>query len=160
MRTRSVRSVVYLGAGLGLIVAIFAAVEFFDASIRVACTVNSWVSCAAVDNSGLTSTLWVPDWLWGIGGFVVILIVASLAEQRPDDPRRAYALLAVTTGGVALSVYLLYVELALIHALCLVCVAAYLFGGVAWGGAIALVRRAPSDTEEDDETADESDAVE
>jgi uncharacterized membrane protein len=142
MRTRTIRSVVYLAAGIGLIVAIFAAAEFFEASLRSFCTVNTFFSCAAVDNSGRTTTLGIPDYLWGIGGFLAILIVAGLAESRRSDPRCTYALLGVTTAGVALSLYLLYVELALIGALCLVCASAYTFGAIAWIGSIPLARRA------------------
>ena len=157
MRVRTLRSVVYLAAGLGLIVAVFAAAEFFDASLRSICSVSSFFSCQLVDQSGLTTTLGVPDYLWGIGGFVAILVVAALAEQRPADRRRAYALLGVTTAGVALSLYLLYVELAQIHALCLVCVSAYLLCGVAWVGAIAVARRVPDESDDDGSTAESSD---
>ncbi|MGI0131248.1 MAG: vitamin K epoxide reductase family protein [Thermoplasmata archaeon] len=157
MRTRSIRSVVYLAAGLGLLVAIFAAAEFLDATLRSVCSVNSFFSCSLIDESSFTNTLGVPDYLWGIGGFVAILIAAALAEQRPADPRRAYALLGITTVGVALSLYFLYVELALIHGLCPVCVAAYLLGGVSWVGSVALVRRLPDRASVDEETDDSGD---
>jgi uncharacterized membrane protein len=157
MRTRDVRSAVYLASGLGLIVAIFAAAEFFDAALRSICSVNSFFSCQTVDSSGLTNTLGIPDYAIGILGFIAILVVAALAEQRPGDRRVAYTLLAVTTAGVLVSLDLLYVELAEIHALCLVCASAYFLGGVAWVGAIELARRAPSDPEDDTETEDETD---
>jgi len=157
MRTRAVRSVVYFAAGLGLIVSIFAAAEFFDAALRSVCSVSSFFSCALIDESGLTTTLGIPDYLWGIGGFVVILVVAALAEQRPNDRRLAYGLLGVTTLGVVLSLYLLYVELGLIHALCPVCATAYVLEGVAWVGAIELVRRAPTTTDGDDDAEDPPD---
>jgi uncharacterized membrane protein len=163
MRTRTVRSVVYLATGLGLIVALFAAAEFFDAALRSVCSVSSFFSCQLVDESGLTTTLGVPDYLWGIGGFVAILVVAALAEQRPSDLRRTYALLGVTTLGVVLSLYLLYVELALIHALCLVCASAYLLEAVAWVGSVELVRRGRASASDDDDSDvddDESDGDE
>jgi uncharacterized membrane protein len=140
MQERSLRNVVYLGAGLGLIVSLFAASEFFDPALRAVCSFNGFFSCGTVDASGLTSTLGIPDYVWGTGGFILILIVASIAEQRRDDRRPEVVLLGLTTLGVALSVYLLYVELAEIHALCLVCASAYLLGVVAWAGAIGLVR--------------------
>jgi uncharacterized membrane protein len=141
MRTRSIRSVIYLGAGLGLILSLFATAEAFDAALSGLCSVNSYVSCGAVLSSGLTTLLGVPDYAWGIGGFVAILVVAALAERNRRDARWAYALLAVTTAGVAVALTLLYVELALIHAICPVCATAYLMVGVSWIGTIALVRR-------------------
>jgi uncharacterized membrane protein len=145
MQVRTIRSVIYFAAGIGVIVAIFAAAEFFEASLRSLCSLNTFFSCSAVDQSGRTTTLGVPDYAWGIGGFLAILVVAGLAESRADDPRWTLALLGVTTAGVALSVYLLYVELALIHALCIVCASAYVFGVIAWLGAIALVRATRAD---------------
>lgn len=156
METRSVRTVVYLGGGFGLILALFAAAEYFDSGLRTACSFGSFFSCGAVDNSGLTNTLGIPDYLWGIGGFLVILVVAGLAERFPGDPRWTYALVAITSAGVALSLYLLYVELALVHALCPVCASAYVFGGVAWVGAIALSFRPPDEPPDDDDPDDES----
>lgn len=141
MKTANVRSVIILAGLLGLLVSVFAAAEFYQASLRSVCSINSFFSCSLVDQSGKTSTLGVPDYLWGIGGFVAILIVAGIAERRPKDLRPTVALLALTTGGVALSMYFLYVELVEINALCLVCAAAYLFGVVAWAGSISLVGR-------------------
>jgi uncharacterized membrane protein len=141
MRTRSLRSLVYFAAGLGLLVAVFAAAEFFDAALRSVCSVNSFFSCSLIDESAYTTTLGIPDYLWGTGGFVLILVAAALAEQRPKDLNRAYFLLGVTTLGVVLSLYLLYVELALIHGLCPVCATDYLLCGIAWAGSIAIVLR-------------------
>jgi uncharacterized membrane protein len=143
MRTRTLRSVVYFAGGLGLIISLFATAEFFDASLRRICSVSSFLSCSAVDNSGLTSTLGIPDYAWGVGGFVVILLIAGLAERAPRSITWAGALLVVTTAGVALSAYLLYVEVGEIGALCLVCALAYVMGAITWVGAIALARRAP-----------------
>jgi uncharacterized membrane protein len=142
VKTRDLRTMTGLSAGLGLLVALFASAEFYDATLRAICTINSFFSCNLVDESGKTSTLWIPDYVWGIAGFVAILVVAGIAEQRSNDARWAYGLVALTTAGVGLSLYFLYVELAEIHALCLVCASDYLLGGVAWAGALALGLRA------------------
>ena len=141
MRLRSIRSLIYLAGGLGLIVALFAAAEFLDPALTSVCSFNSFFTCGAVARSGLTKTLLVPDWAWGVAGFVAILVVAALAEAHRKDLRYAYALLALTTAGVGLALYLLYVELVQIHALCPVCAGAYGFGILSWVGAILLVRR-------------------
>jgi uncharacterized membrane protein len=141
MRTRTIRSVIYLAGGLGLIVSIFTYLEGVEASLQSLCTVNAFVSCQAVANSGKTTVLGIPDSFIGVGGFVLILVVAALAENRRKELLWPYLLLLLTTGGVGLSIYFGYVELAEIHALCLACFTAYVFGVVAWGGAIALVRK-------------------
>src|SRR5580658_2040755 len=131
MRTRTYRSVVYFGAGLGLIAALFAAAEFYDTELTKACTFSAYWSCGRIANSGLTTTLGVQDWIWGVVGFVLILLFAALAERRRRDARMTYLLLLVTTVGVALSLYFLYVEVVQIGGLCPVCVSAYLLGWVA-----------------------------
>lgn len=142
MRARTCRSLIALGGALGLVVSLFSALEFYVASLTAVCTVNGFVSCSKVANSGLTTTFGVQDYLWGILGFVVILVLAALSERRRKDNRLPYLLLLVTSAGVALSVYFLYVELVEIDALCLVCISAYLCGVAAWVGAIGLAQRA------------------
>jgi uncharacterized membrane protein len=141
MRTRTVRSVIYLAGGLGLIVSIFTYLEAVEASLQSLCTVNAFVSCSAVENSGKTTLFGIPDSFVGIGGFVLILVIAAIAESRRRQLVWPYLLLVLTTGGVGLSFYFGYVELVEIRALCLVCLIAYIFGFVAWGGAIVLVRK-------------------
>ncbi|MGA8710386.1 MAG: vitamin K epoxide reductase family protein [Thermoplasmata archaeon] len=139
MRTRSIRSIIYFAAGLGLIVSIFTYLETVQASLQTLCTVNAVISCAKVDQSGKTTLFGIQDSYIGIAGFVLIFLVAALAESRRKERFWPYFLLFVTTAGVALSFYFGYVEIVEINALCPVCLTAYVFGFVAWFGAIALV---------------------
>jgi uncharacterized membrane protein len=142
MRARTCRSLLALGGSLGLVVSIFAALEFYYASLTAVCTVNAFVSCALIAHSGKTTTLGVQDYLWGVGGFVLILLFAGLSERRRQDDRITYFLFALTTAGIALSVYFLYVELVEIRGLCPVCLAAYVCGVAAWVGSFGLAQRA------------------
>ena len=161
MRTRDLRSVIYLAAGFGLIVSIYAYLETVQASLQKYCTINSFVSCGAVAQSGKTTILGVPDAFIGIGGFILILVVASIAEQRRRDLRWPYLLLVFTTVGVGFSLYFVTLELGVIHALCPVCLAAWALGWVAWGGTIALVRKVRAKARaRAGETASESSAPE
>ncbi|MGI0068413.1 MAG: vitamin K epoxide reductase family protein [Thermoplasmata archaeon] len=155
MQTRSIRTLVYTAAGIGLLLSAFAAFEVIDAALTKLCTFNGFFSCATVANSGHTTTLYVPDWLWGLLGFILIIAVASLAERRPRDPRYAYALVGLTTSGSAFSLDFLYVELVVISAICIVCVSAYAMGFLCWGGAIALARAPPPSPGESNENEDE-----
>jgi uncharacterized membrane protein len=157
VETRSLRSFIYLTAGIGLIISIFSALEFYEASLRSLCTYSAFFSCGAVDTSGHTTTFGVPDYLWGIGGFLLILVLAGIAESRPS--RRAWPnlLALVTVFGVAFSAYFLYVQLAVIGALCVICLSADLFGWLACGGALALVRRTDVGAERDGTEAPEPD---
>jgi uncharacterized membrane protein len=159
VRTATLRSVVYLSGVLGLLVALFAAAEFYTASLRSVCSINQFFSCATVDRSGLTSTLGVPDYAWGIAGFVALLAVAGLAEKRARDPRPAYALVVLATGAVALSGYFLYVQLGRIHALCVVCATAEAFGAILWVASIALARRTARSGDDDEDDAPDASAA-
>ena len=141
MRTRDIRSVIYFAGGLGLIVAIYTYLETVESSLQKYCTINSYVSCGAVANSGRTTVLGIPDSFIGIGGFVLVLIVAALAERRRRDLLWPEVLVLLTTVGVAFSLYFLYVELAEIQALCPVCLTAWVFGWIAWVASIALFRK-------------------
>jgi uncharacterized membrane protein len=141
MKTSSLRGAIYLTGMIGLLVSIFSAAEFYTASLRSVCSINQFLSCGAVDKSGLTTTLGIQDYLWGIGGFVVLLVVAGLAERRPRDIRPAFALAALASGAVGLSAYFIYVQVAEIHAICIVCVTAETFGGILWIGSLALAAR-------------------
>ncbi|MGD0718083.1 MAG: vitamin K epoxide reductase family protein [Thermoplasmata archaeon] len=141
MQTRTVRTTIYLAAGVGLIIAIFSGLEFIDTALQSICSFNGFFSCAAVAQSGKTTLLGIQDYALGIAGFIIILALNGCAERRPDDPRWSYALLGLTTLGVALSFYFLYVELYEIGAFCLVCFSSYVMGFIAWGGAIELARR-------------------
>jgi len=142
MRAQTCRSLLALGGALGLVVSIFAALEFYDASLSNVCTVNAFFSCKAILESGKTTTFGVQDYAWGIVGFIAILVLAGISERRRKDNRVTYLLLLVTTGGIAFALYFLYVELVEIGALCPVCLTAYLFGVAAWVGAIGLAQRA------------------
>jgi uncharacterized membrane protein len=141
MRARTYRTLAQMGGVLGLLAALFAAAEFADPSLSQVCSTNGYVSCGKVLNSGLTTTLGVQDWIWGIVGFLAIIVVAFLLERNRKDERLVYGLLGLTTAGVALSAYLFYVEVGRIGALCPVCLTAYFFGVVAWVGAIGLALR-------------------
>lgn len=141
MHTRTIRTYVYLTAGLGLLASIYAGVETVYAPLQSSCNVSSFFSCGAVDTSGKTTTLGIPDAAIGIAGFILILIVAVLAEQHRRDLRYLYALVFFTTGGVGFASYFAYVELAQIRALCPVCTTAYAFGVLVWVGAIVLTQR-------------------
>ncbi len=140
MRTRTIRSLIFLTAGIGLIISFFAVLEYYEASLRSLCTISQFFSCATVDQSGKTSTLGIPDYLIGVGGFIAILVVAGIAESRPRVRVWPYLLLLLTTLGVAFSAYFLYVQLVEIGAFCVVCASAEAFGVLAWIGSILLVR--------------------
>ena len=108
-------------------------------SAASACSFNSLVSCSKVGSSGHTTTLGVPDWLWGIGGFLVLLGI-DLRVYRTWDRRALQFLAGLSAVGALLSAWFVYNGLFLIQAVCPVCTVAQAANAVVLAASIALLR--------------------
>ncbi len=124
---------------LGLAFSLYATLETVDSALRATCSVNSFISCQAVDSSGHTFTGPVPDWLIGVGGFVLLLAL-DLPLLRTYKASWLKAVLGVSGLGVLMAVYLGTIELTVIHALCPICLGAYLSVTAAFGVSVVLFR--------------------
>lgn len=129
MRSETLHALLPLAIVAGLGFSLFAAAETLDPALQGICSVSPFLSCAKVDQSGHTLTLGVQDYLWGIGGFVLLFIL-DVQVYRLGRGRWLDALMLVAAAGLVLSVYLASIELFVIHAFCLVCFASYLANGV------------------------------
>jgi uncharacterized membrane protein len=140
MKASQLRRLLLVMCGVGLLFSIYAGIEVVDPGAQSVCSVSSTVSCAAVASSGHTNLGPIPDWLIGLAGFVVLLAFAILYFQTRD---RAYlqVLIALSSLALLISAYLAYVEVGVIHAICPVCVGAYLSNVAVWAIAVALWRR-------------------
>jgi uncharacterized membrane protein len=136
-------------AGLGL--SAFATAETYLPSLQNGCSISPFFSCTAVDRSGHTTTLGVPDWAIGLAGFVVLLAL-EIPLYRTWRRDLLKAVVLVSALGLAVSAYLGYVELAVIHALCPVCFSTYLADAAVFGLSLWLL--ASSRPTGDDEPAD------
>ena len=87
----------------------------------LACTVGS---CETVNLSRWATFLGLPVAVWGVGFYVVLFLVALLGttERFVDATWVSHALLALTAWGVVFSAWLTYLELYVIHAVCMFCV--------------------------------------
>jgi len=141
MRAETAHAVILLAIVAGLGFALFSAYETLNPAAQQACSVSPFFSCAAVDQSGLTTTLGVQDYWWGIAGFALLLAL-DIPLYRTWKRSWLLALTTASLAGAVFSVYLAYVELGLIGALCPVCLGAYLSNAVVLGFALVLVRMA------------------
>lgn len=141
MRSETLHALLPLAIVAGLGFSLFAAAETLDPALQGICSVSPFLSCAKVDQSGHTLTLGVQDYLWGIGGFV-LLFVLDVQVYRLGRGRWLDALTLVSAAGLVLSVYLASVELLVIRAFCLVCFASYLANGITL--LLAVLLRRPS----------------
>ena len=144
MRSETLHAILPLAIVAGLALSIFAAVESVDPALQGICSVNSFISCHKVDASNFTTTFGIPDYLIGIGGFVVMFAL-DVQVYRVGRGRWLDALTLFSALGLVFSVYFGYLELVKIGALCLVCFSSY-FANVAVFVTAALLRRPSSGT--------------
>lgn len=144
IRAESLHRLTLLGIVAGIALSLFAAWETLDPALSGVCSVNPLISCSAVDRSGLTTTLGIPDWAWGLGGFALMLgldVVAFRTWRRPW----VGAVALVAAGGVAFASYLAYVEVVQIGAICPVCFGSYAADAIVLASALTLWRRSAED---------------
>lgn len=85
---------------------------------------SRWAKCDTVNNSMYSAIYGVPVSVIGLLGYLVLLGLAVAALSSAVPRRRLVALsLLLALGGVGFSIYLTYVEIYLIQALCSWCVA-------------------------------------
>ncbi|HXY20004.1 MAG TPA: vitamin K epoxide reductase family protein [Gemmatimonadales bacterium] len=79
--------------------------------------------CERVNTSRFSTLLGVPVAAYGVAGYVVLLAIAlfGLREDQVALPRATRWLVALAALGVLFSLYLLALELFIIHAVCLWC---------------------------------------
>ena len=107
------------------------------------CLVGS--GCDAVNSSQYSSVLGIPVALFGLAWSVTAL-VASLAWWRSTDRRPLYLLYAGGLVGLVFELYLVYLQLFVIRAICSWCVVYGATVVVGWLVAVAgIMRREPAD---------------
>jgi uncharacterized membrane protein len=79
--------------------------------------------CSVVNSSSYAEVSGIPVALIGVGGYLAILVIL-LAENRSKffKQNATMIIFGLALVGFFFTVYLIYVELALIHALCPFCV--------------------------------------
>jgi uncharacterized membrane protein len=87
------------------------------------CNLNESFSCDLVNKSAYSEFLGIPVAGIGIAGYVVLGVLATAALVRPEWLSAALPwLLAASLGGLGFSMYLTYLELFVIGAICVLCV--------------------------------------
>jgi uncharacterized membrane protein len=95
--------------------------------------------CETVEQSPYSSVAGIPVAAFGILNSAAVVILA-LWWGRTRDPRAGYAAYALGLAGVLVEAYLVYLELFVIHAICLWCVAYGITIVLGLGLAVRIVR--------------------
>jgi uncharacterized membrane protein len=109
-------------SGLGIYVSGYLVTKRFTGG-SLACT--RWAQCDVVNNSVYSQLYGVPVCVIGLGGYLLLLVLA-LAALWTDGRTRSRLLVAsllLSLGGVGFSIYLTYLEIYVIEALCAWCIA-------------------------------------
>ena len=126
---------------VGLFVAVYLWLHAIGIGGAIKCGASG--GCEVVQTSRWAVFLGQPVALYGVIGYVVILIVA-LAGSRPAAlARRGWnvLLLGLATIGVLFTAYLTYLELFVIHAICRWCVGSALIITAIWVVALLGLKR-------------------
>jgi uncharacterized membrane protein len=109
-------------AGIGL--AIYVTNEYLTQNFT-SCNINSLFSCGGVYQSGYTSLFGIPFYLMGLVWFPAIFGIGLVTSHFGKKPVNSEILLPVLMVGNIFTAYLWYLELAVIHIICPLCVSLY-----------------------------------
>jgi uncharacterized membrane protein len=122
-------------AVIGLAISVYLTVEHFTSPTLLACPEGAVINCAKVTSSQWSVILGIPVAVIGLGYFAVMTaLVTPAAWSRPVlNPVRV----AGVAAGVGMALYLIWVELFRVDAICLWCTAVHvctvaLFTTVLW----------------------------
>lgn len=109
-------------SGLGVSISGYLVAKRFTGG-SLACT--RWAQCDVVNNSVYSQLYGVPVSVIGLAGYLLLLMLAVAALWTAGRTQRRTLLLSfvLALGGVGFSIYLTYLEIYVIEALCAWCVA-------------------------------------
>ena len=118
MRPRQVIAVLAL---TGAFIALYLTLYKMGVIGELSCSVGE---CETVNTSRWATFLGGPVAAWGLATYVVILMLAAfgMSERGAGSPKISWALVAITGWSVLFSAWLTYLELFVIHAICIWCV--------------------------------------
>jgi uncharacterized membrane protein len=118
----SVTYLVVAAAGVGT--AIYVAHDYLTQNFT-SCYINSVVNCRGVYQSGHTSLFGVPFYVTGLVWFPLAFAIGLVTSKLGKVPLNTEVLLPLLMLGNIFTVYLWYLELLVIHAVCPLCVSLY-----------------------------------
>lgn len=135
LQTRPASRTALIIAGLGVAASAYLTVEHYTGSRALACPESATINCAKVTTSQWSHIAGIPVADLGLAYFlamVVLLLPAAWAQVRLDRVR-----VVAATMGVVMIIYLIWIELFRVNAICLWCTAVHictvaLLGVVLW----------------------------
>jgi uncharacterized membrane protein len=114
---------VVAATGIGL--AIYVTNEYLTQNFT-SCNINQFLSCGGVYQSGHTSLFGIPFYLMGLVWFPAVFTIGLMTSRIGKRPVNSEILLPVLMVGNIFTAYLWFLELAIIHIVCPLCVSLYI----------------------------------
>ena len=114
------RQTLALLAVVGICIALYLTLYKIGVIGILSCSVGS---CETVNSSRWSMLLGLPIAAWGLGAYVALLLLAMIGsgEERESSVPIARMIVALATWSVLFSAWLTYLELFVIHAICIWC---------------------------------------
>jgi uncharacterized membrane protein len=111
-------------SAIGILDAAYTSYEYATASFGY-CYVNSKINCGGVFASGHTSIFGIPFYVFGLIWFPLLLLLALYLTDWTRLRIRSDIMLPLLMIGNIFTIYLWYLELAVIGIICPLCVSLY-----------------------------------
>jgi uncharacterized membrane protein len=115
------RQALALLAVVGICIALYLTLYKMGVIGVLSCSIGS---CETVNTSEWSMLLGIPIAAWGLAAYVALLVlaIAGSGEAREESVMIARMLVALAAWSVLFSAWLTYLELFVIHAICIWCV--------------------------------------
>jgi uncharacterized membrane protein len=115
------RQALALLAVVGICIALYLTLYKMGVIGVLSCSIGS---CETVNTSGWSMLLGIPIAAWGLAAYFALLVlaIAGSGESREESVMIARMLVALAAWSVLFSAWLTYLELFVIHAICIWCV--------------------------------------
>ena len=133
------RQILALLAVVGICIALYLTLYKFGVIGVLSCSIGS---CETVNTSKWSVLLGLPIAAWGLMAYVALLVLAIVGgtESREESVPIAKMLVALAGFSVLFSAWLTYLELFVIHAICIWCVTSAALWVVIFGVSVADLR--------------------
>ncbi|HET8595175.1 MAG TPA: vitamin K epoxide reductase family protein [Intrasporangium sp.] len=117
---------------VGLLTSIYLTYEHFTDNSTLACTANGVIDCVKVTSSQWSTLFGIPVAVLGLVFFVVLAGLCWPSVWRRGEAWLDWARLGWLTIGVGMVAYLVWAEVAKIHAICLWCTVVHVTTFLLW----------------------------
>lgn len=130
-------------AVFGLVVSSYLAWQWYAAASASWCDIGSYFSCSRVRESPYAAIAGVPTAAIGVVGFGILLVLALLAlggRERVGPWTTGRLTVGFALGGAGIGAVLTLVEIAVIQAVCVLCVLGFALDLAILGIGLSLAR--------------------